>query len=144
MSRLQFSAAEQADIEVDLWGTIFVRVPLTRKRKREFIEGQATLDSIEAQAAQKQRDLDPLDPGFAAAAADVELDAEADAVKTTAAMLDVLLAPADPDVATKPSDLIVAKYDEDGITFEDLEQFVSRVGEAAQRPPTSPRTSNES
>ena len=143
MSRITFSAAERADIEVDLWGTVFKRVPLTRVRKRAFTEAQARLTALESASEQAAAALSPLDDGYVTAAADLEENTEAAAVEILASMFDVILAPVAEGDSSLPSALIVERYEQEDLTLDDLEAFIDRLAEAAG-PPTSPSTNSES
>lgn len=136
MGRLTFSAAERADLEVDLWGVVYRRVTLTRPRRRAFIQGQARLDQLGAKIAKQQGELDPLADDFIEQATDLEVGAEREVVLLTGALLDLVLEPIDAGDTRKPSDLVVEKYDADEITLDEIEAFVHRVAEATQGPPT--------
>lgn len=135
--RLSFSTADHADLEVDLWGTVFVRVPITRARKRAFAELRAKLTTLDAETSRQQDALDPLDEGYAKATTDLEFACELDGIKLIGKLFDVVLAPVDAaQKKTKPSALILAKYEADEFTFADLDAFIERLAQAAAGPPT--------
>lgn len=112
MARVSISAAETEAVEVDLWGTVFTTVPVTRTRQRAIKELDRELRALDAN----------------------DDESEDQAVKLMAGMLDHMLAP-EPGKRKKPSDLIVAKWEADDLAFRQLERLFDDLSEAAA-PPT--------
>ena len=111
MSRIAIAAAESLEFEVDLWGTVFKTVPVTRTRAREITRLQRELNALEEDAD----------------------NADDEAVRLMAELLDHMLAP-EPGKRKKPSQLIVEKWNADDLAFKQLVDFYEQIGEAAKRP----------
>lgn len=111
MARLAIEpAAEQEKVEVDLWGTVFVRVPVTRSRQRKLAEVEKRLGAVDENAK----------------------DADDKAVQLMGEMLDQVLAPVEGDAV--PSALIVEKWKADVLTFDRLSAFLGELTEATADP----------
>ena len=111
MARVSIAAAEADEVEVDLWGTLFHTVPVTRTRQRAI------------------RDLDEQFKALQTADPAPE-DAEDQAVKLMSQMLDHWLAP-EPGKRKKPSDLICQKWEADELAFGQLNRLLEDLSEAA-------------
>jgi hypothetical protein len=104
------SASEREALEVDLWGSVFVRVPVTRTRQRQIKELDGELQKIDEAAE----------------------DADDRAVEVMARMLDCILA-AEDGGRSKPSTLILKKWKADELAFDQLAGFLEDLGDA-ERP----------
>jgi hypothetical protein len=102
-------AAEQETLEVDLWGTVFHRVPVTRTRQRQIKDLDGDLQKIDESAE----------------------DADDQAVEVMARMLDCILAAGDGG-RSKPSTLILKKWKADELAFDQLASFIEDIGDAAR------------
>lgn len=111
MARVAIAASEVDSIEVDLWGTIFHTVPVTRTRQRAIKDLDRDLKAIDEDAD----------------------DAEDQAVRVMADMLDHWLAPEE-GKRKKPSALIWEKWEGDALAFAQLTQLFENIAEAADRP----------
>ena len=112
MTRVSIAASEIDSIEVDLWGTLFHTVPVTRTRQRAIRDLRRDLIAIEDDAN----------------------DAEDRAVRLMAEMLDHMLA-AEPGKRKKPSAVVWEKWEADEMAFKQLETLFEDIAEAAA-PPT--------
>lgn len=111
MSRVSIAPAGDQDVlEVDLWGTVFHRVPVTRSRQR-------ALADLERQVQDIKED---------------EAGADDAAVSLMSQMLDQILKPAEGDALA--SSLIVEKWEADELTFGRLSAFIEEVAEQAADP----------
>ena len=109
MGRLSISDLAAASVEVDLWGKEFLAVPITRSRQKcmEAIQQQIiVLDENDREGNDK-------------------------AVALLAEMLDQQLMPA-VDGGEKASAVIVAKWQADELTFDQLVGFQERLSEAVR------------
>lgn len=109
MTRLAISDLTAASVEVDLWGTAFSAVPITRSRQKRLLELQKELDAIE----------------------DGAHDANDQAVSVLAEMLDQQLAPIGENDALA-SGVIVEKWQADELTVDQLVGFQERLVEAVR------------
>jgi hypothetical protein len=108
MTRVSIAASEIDSIEVDLWGTIFHTVPVTRTRQRTLLDLQKKYQELEE-------------------------DATDEGVALMAQMLDHWLAP-EPGKRKKPSDIILQKWEADELTFVQLTALLENLTEAVGRP----------
>lgn len=109
MARLSIAAEESEALEVDLWGTVFHRVPVTRTRQRKIKDLDAELQGLDETAE----------------------DADDKGVEIMARILDCILA-AEDGTAKKPSTLILKKWKADELPFERLMVFLEDIGDAAR------------
>src|SRR4051794_38531150 len=100
-------AAPLGSVEVDLWGTMFNAVPITRSRQRELTELQREFQAID----------DTVD------------GADDLAIEVLARMIDVHVQPAG-QRRKKPSEYIIEKWQGDDLTVEQLVMFQHRLMEA--------------
>lgn len=113
MTRLSIVPDDQEAVEVDLWGTIYKVVPVTRVRQRKLSDLQSALDArIEA---------DPTG------------NADDEAVQLMADMLGQILEPVDGEVESASS-LIVAKWEADDLDARWLFSLMERLGEQQPDP----------
>ena len=111
MSRVAIApAGDQDTLEVDLWGTVFHRVPVTRSRQR-------ALADLERQVRDIKED---------------EAGADDVAVALMGNMLDQILKPVEGDGSA--SSLIVEKWEQDELTFGRLSAFIEEVAEQSADP----------
>lgn len=111
MAVLSIAAAEVDAVEVDLWGTEFATVAITRTRAR-------AIRDLQTEYADLDEDRD---------------DVNDEIVRLFSLMLDQMLAPA-PGKRKKPSEVIEAKWKADELTLSRLISFVEELADAVQRP----------
>jgi len=100
-------AADHESVEVDLWGALYYTQRITRSRAKEITRLE--------QAAQEIDGNDTLD----------------EQVKLLAELLDQILEPAE-GKRKKASAHILAKWEQDALTYEELTDFIDRVAEAGR------------
>ena len=110
MSRVSITeAAGPKGVEVELWDAVFDLVPITRSRQRELDALQKQFQSIDEDAE----------------------DADDQAVDLLAKMLDVQLKPTNGH-RKLASAFVVAKWNADELTSDQLMTFCQRVAEAGR------------
>lgn len=137
MARLSIvSADEQEAQEVDLWGSVFVAVPMTQHRRLKIAEIVA---KAEREAALVDKDIQeaevsPLDEDYVEKSVEITKRVEDVVIDVIASAFDVALAAVDGG-KKKPS-TVVKQANRDGkrnSDYDSLTEFLSQIG-ASTRP----------
>jgi hypothetical protein len=132
MTRLQITpAGEQTDVEVDLWGVLFKRVPVTDQRRRRATELFAEALQAAARADKDSENLDPLADDFVERSVALTDRADKERLDLIAAVYDLTLTPT-AGGKKKASTVVKQAYRDGRVDLDRLEEFVAEITSAGR------------